>query len=211
VSIPFPAQPVGIDSAPVVAHDDAQFGGPILHFRLDISRPRMAAGIYNGLTANAVNFVAQPSPQFPFSAMYDHSKACRRGEAQVVQNTGKGLTERWRDLARRAQALHCASSLLKEALHHPENTAKSRLRRGICGLVIHSLVQLHGYSEKSLQERVMEFLPDARAFRKPLFAVRIEVSVEFYCCEIPRGVRCGVRRPRSYKIIETHCDSPFIS
>jgi hypothetical protein len=77
VSIRSPPQFSGINPAPVVAHGDAQFAGPILDLGLDSGCPGMAASIDQRLTANAVNFGTQLCPQFSLPAMYNQSKADR--------------------------------------------------------------------------------------------------------------------------------------
>ncbi len=75
--MPYPLQFLRIDPASVVAHGDAQFGGPIFDLRLNMLRPGMAVRIDNRLPSNAVNFVTQPGPQFPLPAFHDHSKSHR--------------------------------------------------------------------------------------------------------------------------------------
>src|SRR5581483_4419534 len=77
VSITSPLQYLRSNAATVVAHDDAQFGGPILDLHFDLCRVRMAAGIDNRLAANTINFVTQPCSQTSFPAMNNHAKVDR--------------------------------------------------------------------------------------------------------------------------------------
>ena len=132
-----PLQHLRIDSAPVVAHDDAHLAGPMFDLRFDVRRPGMAVGIDYRLTANTVNLVVQPCPQFPLPTFHNHSKSDRRREAQLGRNIGQGLTEGWKVSVSRTQSLNCESSLLEDAVHQLQKIVKSRIRLGIRGQLIH--------------------------------------------------------------------------
>src|SRR3984957_12037303 len=93
VSILSPLQVLRIDSTPVVAHREAQVGGTIFDLSFNVLRPGMTVRIDNRLTDNTVNVVTEAYTHFPLHAKYNHSKADRRGEAQVVRNTGKCFVE----------------------------------------------------------------------------------------------------------------------
>src|ERR1700720_193416 len=88
-SILSPLQVLRIDATPVVAHREAQVGGTIFDLSFNVLRPGMTVRIDNRLTDNTVNVVTEAYTQFPLRAKYNHSEADRRGEAQIVRNTGK--------------------------------------------------------------------------------------------------------------------------
>jgi hypothetical protein len=100
VTIPPPLKFLGINTAPVVTDGDAKLAGPKLNFCLNILCTRVAVSIYYGFAANAINFVAQPSPQSPLLAMNNDSKANRGREPKIGANTGKGVAERCNVLSR---------------------------------------------------------------------------------------------------------------
>jgi hypothetical protein len=77
-----------------------------------------------------------------------------------------------------------------------ENTAKSFFFSTIHGTIIHGGVQLHGNGQESLQQCVMEFLRDARAFREPLFVDSIKI--------LGRTAKGIIVEPRANSMFATH-------
>jgi len=95
VTIPPQLKFLGIDTAPIVTDGDAQLAGPKLNFCLNILCTRVAVSIYYGFTANAINFVTQPSPQPPLLAMNNDSKTpIAEGSPRSVRTPAKGVAER---------------------------------------------------------------------------------------------------------------------
>src|ERR1700733_3069648 len=145
VSILSPLQVLRIDSTPVVAHREAQVGGTIFDLSFNVLRPGMTVRIDNRLTDNTVNVVTGAYTQFPLRAKYNHSKTDRRGEAQIVRNTGKCVAEGRLALVGRAQPLHDISSLFEYSVQQLHHSAKSRPCSAVLRQAAQGGAKLHGH------------------------------------------------------------------
>ena len=73
---------------------------------------------------------------------------------------------------RRAQPPHRVAAFVDHPAHQLQNAVQWRLGWRIRRKAVYRDVQLHGRAEEALQQSVMQFLRDARAFGQPLFKQR---------------------------------------
>ena len=78
-------------------------------------------------------------------------------------------------LRRRPQPAHRVAALLDHPSHQIEHPAERRLGRRILRQPIGRDVELHRRADETLQQRVVQFLRDARPLREPLFEPHVEL------------------------------------
>jgi hypothetical protein len=65
VSVPAGLEYVRVDSAAIVAHQEAKLIGAILQLDVDVTRPRMAKSVDQRLPANPVHLIARGKRRLP--------------------------------------------------------------------------------------------------------------------------------------------------
>ena len=68
------------------------------------------------------------------------------------------------------------TAFFKHLSHYLHNMGQRRLRLQVFGQAINGDVKLHGGADDSLQQRVMEFLRDARALGQSFFKAQVQLS-----------------------------------
>jgi hypothetical protein len=64
-------------------------------------------------------------------------------------------------------------TLIDDLTHNPQDVGQRWLRRQTLGQAINRDVELHGGTDDTLQQCVMELLGDSRSFRQSLFKAEI--------------------------------------
>ena len=135
----------------------------------------MAKRVDQRLAADAVDLVADERVERPRLPFDDHPEAGRRAEAKLLLHVGERLPQIVRAGARAAESAHGVASLVDDLPHQRADARQAGARGRVLGQRLGGDVELHRRAEKSLQQRVVQLLRDARALGKALLEADVEL------------------------------------
>jgi hypothetical protein len=206
----------------VIADENPQLVVKILHIHVDIAGPGMVKCIDQRFTTEAVDFIAYKWVQWPWLAFNNNTKIMRLRGGKFLLDSGKCLFETKRVAAIRAQSTDSVPALLYDLTHHFVDMVQGRYGRRVRGQVINRDMKLHRGAEKSLQQRVVQFLSDTRALRKSLFKAQIQLPGQLahsqsikdqYCNHESQDARyLKPRFPPEYRLAihDCYCGNPVV-
>jgi hypothetical protein len=169
------AQDLRFNPVTVIADENPQLVVKILHNYLNAAGPGMTECIDQRFTSKAVDFIADEWVQWPWAAIDDNLKINRLRDGKFLFDSGKCLFETKRVGAIREQSADSVPALLYDPTHHFLDMVQGGYGRRIRRQVINRDMKLHRGAEKSLQQRVVQFLCDTRALCKSLFKTQIQL------------------------------------
>src|SRR5580700_290520 len=178
MSVPSGPEHLRIDAAAIVADYDPELTVGIFELDFDAAGARMAEGIGQSFTADAVDFIANHGMERARLAFDDQTKIDGVLENEFLWNTGEGLFEIVGFVADRAQAAHRVPTIGNDLAHKIEDTVDERFRRPVLRHLIVGDMELHGSTQNSLQQGIVQLLRDSGAFRQPFFETDIQAELQ---------------------------------
>ncbi len=174
MSLPSGLEKLRIDPATIIADRDSQSLGGELHLDLDPLGARMLERIDHRLTADPVDLVPDGGVERARLPLTDDAEIDSFLRVQLLADSREGLFEIVVLAAGRTQPSDCIASLFDHTPHQLEHPAQALLVWPFRRHMVYRNVELHRRAQKTLQQRVVQFLRDARSLRQPLLELKLQ-------------------------------------
>ena len=170
---------VRVDARAIVSDADAKKFLTIGDFRFDIFGLGVGEGVAQGFADDAINFVAHDGVERAGGSLFDHVQIGGRragiGDGEFAAEGGHGLGEVFIDQRGGANVMNGVAAFDDSLLGAGESAIEmlTGLER-IGGKQISGALEMKHESLKTLQQSVVKFAGDARAFGEALLVLQVE-------------------------------------
>src|SRR6266567_5046794 len=164
-----------INAEAVVANKHSQLLHTILDLHFNATRLCVAKRVYQSFATDPIHVIANDGVQRSRLTLYNHSVVDLLLKTQLLLNPRKCLSQITQLVASRTKPSKRISAIFNNVPHQGKNAGNHRLHRRVLWQTIIGNVKLHGGTQETLQERVMQLLRNPRPFRKPLLKSHIHL------------------------------------
>src|ERR1700728_259603 len=163
-----------VDSTAIVAHQHFQMSARIFYFDFDTIRLCMHKCIQQSLAANAIDFIADQRPQWTRNTINDNAEISFVVDGKFLPQSREGNLKVLAARFRCAQSTQRISTLFSDCTHQLQDPFQERFGGRVLRELVFRYIKLERGAQNTLQQRVMQFLRNARTLGKPLLEAIIQ-------------------------------------